>query len=261
MPPQPNKSGDPARSLALLWRTQEPSSRRRGKPGLSVDRIVQAATELADSEGLTALSMRKVAEALDVGTMSLYTYVPGKGELIDLMVDAAYTDLDTGDRSGTWRERLRRIAHGNRKLYIRHPWMLQTVTVRLLGPNLIAKYEHELSAVDGLGLTEVEMDSTVSLVNGYVESTVRATLGADQVARESGMDDEEWWRTYDPLLAALVDSTQYPTASRVGTAVGQAHQAVYDPEHEFSFGLDRVLDGVQVLVDSRSTASGSEPDE
>lgn len=259
MPPQHNKSGDPARSLALLWRTQEPASRRRGKPELSVDRIVVAATEIADAEGLAALSMRRVAEALGVGTMSLYTYVPGKGELIDLMVDAAYADLDSGDRSGGWRERLRRIANANRDLYIRHPWMLQTITTRLLGPNLIAKYDHELSAIDGLGLSEVEMDSTVNLVNGYVESTTRQTLGAEQVARESGMDDEQWWRTYNPLLAALIDDSQYPIASRVGSAVGAAHQAVYDPDHEFSFGLERVLDGVQVLVDTRSAERSADP--
>ncbi|MGW5876764.1 TetR/AcrR family transcriptional regulator [Nocardiopsis terrae] len=258
MSPQHSKSSDPARSLALLWRTQEPASRRRGGPGLNVDRIVAAATDLADAEGLAALSMRRVAEALGVGTMSLYTYVPGKGELIDLMVDTAYADLDTQERSGAWRDRLRRIAHANRELYIRHPWMLQTVTVRLLGPNVIAKYDHELSAVDGLGLSEIEMDSTVNLVNGYVESSARQTLGAERVARESGMDDEQWWRTHDPLLAALVDDSRYPTASRVGTAVGRAHQAVHDPEHEFSFGLERVLDGVQVLVDARSApATGS----
>lgn len=254
MPPQHSKSGDPARSLSLLWRTQEPTSRGRGKPGLNVDRIVVAATRLADSEGIAALSMRRVADALGVGTMSLYTYVPGKGELLDLMVDAAYGDLDTDDRSGAWRERLRRIAFANRALYVRHPWMLQVVTTRLLGPNLIAKYDHELSAVDGLNLSEVEMDSTVNLVNGYVESTVRQTLGAEQVVRDSGMSDEQWWRTYDPLLAALADDTRFPTASRVGTAVGRAHQAVYDPDHEFSFGLERVLDGVRALVDSRAPA-------
>ncbi|WP_431867854.1 TetR/AcrR family transcriptional regulator [Nocardiopsis eucommiae] len=252
MSPQNSKSGDPARSLALLWRTQEPASRRRGKPGLSVDRIVVAATELADAEGLDALSMRRVAEALDVGTMSLYTYVPGKGELIDLMVDAAYADLDTGDRSGTWRERLHRIAHANRDLYIRHPWMLQTVTTRLLGPNLIAKYDHELSAVDGLGLSDVEMDSTVSLVNGYVESTARQTVNSEWLTRDSGMDDQQWWRTADPLLAALADESQHPTAARVGVSVGTTHRALYAADHEFTFGLERVLDGVQVLVDARS---------
>lgn len=252
MPPQHSKSGDPARSLSLLWRTQEPTGRGRGGPGLNVDRIVAAATEIADAEGIAALSMRRVADTLGVGTMSLYTYVPGKGELLDLMVDAAYGDLDTEDRSGAWRERLWRIAFAARALYARHPWMLHVVNTRLLGPNLIAKYDHELSAVDGLGLSEVEMDSTVNLVNGYVESTVRQTLGAEQVARDSGMDDEQWWRTYDPLPAALVDDTRFPTASRVGAAVVRAHRTVHDPDHEFSFGLERVLDGVQALVDART---------
>lgn len=81
--------GDPARSLALLWRTSERTS-RKGKPDLSVDRIVRAGIEIADAEGLAALSMRRVAERLGVGTMSLYTYVPGKAELLDVMLDTVY---------------------------------------------------------------------------------------------------------------------------------------------------------------------------
>ena len=80
-------SGDPERSLELLWRVRQPSS-RGPKPKLDLDQIVSVAIELADEEGLAPLSMRKVAERLGVGTMSLYTYVPGKAELIDLMIDA-----------------------------------------------------------------------------------------------------------------------------------------------------------------------------
>src|SRR5216117_1909772 len=82
--------GDPIRSMELLWRDAAAPARGRGpKPGLTVDRIVAAATELADGDGLAALSMRRVAERLGVGTMSLYTYVPSKADLIDVMYDAA----------------------------------------------------------------------------------------------------------------------------------------------------------------------------
>lgn len=83
---------DPTRSLALLWRTSERTG-RRGKHDLSVGRIVHAAIELADAEGVAALSMRRVAERLGVGTMSLYTYVPGKRELLDVMVDTVHGEL------------------------------------------------------------------------------------------------------------------------------------------------------------------------
>ncbi|GAB2517390.1 TetR/AcrR family transcriptional regulator [Nocardiopsis aegyptia] len=255
MSTQRNKPSDPARSMALLWRRGEPTS-RRNKPDLSVDRIVAAASELADAEGLGALSMRRVADRLGVGTMSLYTYVPGKGELIDLMVDAAYARMYADAPPEHWRDRLTEVAHANRRLYTRHPWILQTVTMRLLGPHCLAKYDRELAAVDGLGLTEIEMDSTVSLVNGYVESTARQTLALTEAERESGMDVEQWWRTYGPLLAALVDDEDFPLASRVGGAVGAAHQTVYAPDHEFAFGLERVLDGIQVLVEARSAGNG-----
>ena len=79
-------SGDLSRSLELLWGTREPAT-RGPKAELSLERIVDAAVALADREGLGALSMRRVATELGVGTMSLYRHVPGKGELLDLMLD------------------------------------------------------------------------------------------------------------------------------------------------------------------------------
>ncbi|WP_150250989.1 TetR/AcrR family transcriptional regulator [Nocardiopsis deserti] len=252
MPTQYTKSGDPARSLALLWRTQEPVS-RRNKPDLSVDRIVAVASEMADTDGLAALSMRKVAERLGVGTMSLYTYVPGKGELVDLMLDAAYADMYAdGERPGHWRERLSAVAYANWRLLLRHPWMLQTPRGRLLGPHLIAKYEYELSAVDGLGLSDVEMDSTVSLVNSYAEGAASQAAAVSETEQATGMTDGQWWSTHGPLLAAFTRDSDYPLASRVGSTVGREHRTVYSSDHEFAFGLERVLDGVRVLVDSRS---------
>lgn len=102
---------DPARSLALLWG----SHNKPGRSGLTVRSIVLAAIELANAEGLDAVSMRQVAERLGVGTMSLYTHVPGKGELVDLMVDTAYgdlyTDVDAPSRQpGGWRGALSFVA-------------------------------------------------------------------------------------------------------------------------------------------------------
>src|SRR5688500_7903620 len=93
-------AGDPARSLPLLWRT---ASARAGRSGLSVDRIVSAAIELADTDGIGALSMRRVAERLSVGAMSLYTHVPGKAELIDLMLDTVFGEVPLATVEGDWR--------------------------------------------------------------------------------------------------------------------------------------------------------------
>jgi len=144
-------TADPARSLAILWRTREPTSRSAGQ-GLSVDRIVRAAIDIADAEGLDALTMRRVGEALGVGTMSVYTYVPGKAELVAVMIDTAYGEMPRSAVEGDWRARLERIAHDNLALYQRHPWMLRAETTRpVLGPHLVAKYDHELGAVADIG--------------------------------------------------------------------------------------------------------------
>lgn len=246
-------SGDPARSLALLWRTHERPS-RGGRSGLSVDRIVSAAIEIADAESLAALSMRRVAEHLGVGTMSLYTHVPGKGELIDVMLDTVVGEVPMpDDMSDGWRAKLEAVARANWALYHRHPWMLQIATGRPpLGPNLIAKYDYELRAVEGIGLDDIEMDSVVTLVLGHTESAARRALEASQAEQHTGMTDEQWWGASAPILSRVFDASRYPTAARVGAAAGEAYGAAHDPEHAFEFGLQRVLDGIAVLVEARA---------
>lgn len=244
-------SGDPARSLALLWRTSERSS-RKGKPDLSVDAIVRAAIELADTAGFAAVSMRRVAERLKVGTMSLYTYIPGKAELLDVMLDTVYNET-TEPTQDTWRARLEHIARENLALYERHPWLTQVATSRpVLGPNAIAKYDRELRAIDGIGLSDVEMDSVLTLVHGYVHGAARWAADAAAAEQSTGMSDEQWWYAHAPFLERIMDGRRYPVAARVGTAAGEAHQAAYNPRHAFEFGLRRVLDGIAMLVRDQS---------
>ncbi|HEU5475381.1 MAG TPA: TetR/AcrR family transcriptional regulator [Actinophytocola sp.] len=244
-------SGDPARSLALLWRTRERVS-RKGRPDLSVELIVRAAIELADGAGLGALSMRRVAERLGVGTMSLYTYVPGKAELLDVMLDTVYGEVPEPPAETGWRARLERIARDNLALYQQHPWLLQVATSRpVLGPNAIAKYDRELRAIDGIGLTDVEMDSVLTLISGYVHGAARGAAEAAAAEQRTGLTDEQWWYAHVPFLERIMDAQRYPTAARVGVAAGEQHQAAYDPEHAFEFGLRRVLDGIDVLITAR----------
>ncbi|GAA3593910.1 TetR/AcrR family transcriptional regulator [Nonomuraea rosea] len=253
--------GDPARSLALLWRTSERTS-RKGKPELSVDRIVRAAIEVADAEGLSALSMRRVAERLGVGTMSLYTYVPGKPELFDVMLDTVYGEsARPGDVPGGWRVRLEQIARENWALYLRHPWLLQVAASRpVLGPNVTAKYDYELRAVDGIGLSDLEMDSVITLVTGFVHGAARGAVEAAQAESQTGMSDEQWWAAHAPFFSRIADYGRYPVAARVGQAAGEALNAAYSPEHAFEFGLQRVLDGVEALVNGRPQPGDTQPD-
>jgi AcrR family transcriptional regulator len=244
--------GDPARSMALLWRTREAAS-RKGKPDLSVDRIVRAAIEIADAEGLEALSMRRIAERLGVGTMSLYSYVPGKAELLDVMLDTVHGEtVKPADEEANWRSRLEQIARENWELHLRHPWMLQVVTNRaVLGPNVIAKYDAELRAISGIGLSDLEMDAVLSLVLGYARGAARDAVEAAQLERQTGMSDDQWWAIHGPLLSRVLDPSQYPTGARVGSAVGEVYGAAYNPEQLFAFGLQRVLDGIEVYVEGR----------
>jgi AcrR family transcriptional regulator len=248
-----------ARRLALLWGLQ-PWSGRKSRSDLSIEKIINSAIETADANDLEALSMRRVAERLGVGTMSLYTYIPGKEELIDLMLDAVYGEISRPvNQPEGWRAKLELIARENWLLTRRHPWILQISRIRPpLGPNAIAKYDYELTAVDGIGLSEIEMDSVIDLVNGHVEYVARRRQDASQVERSTGMTDEQWWEVNGPLLRGIFDDTRYPVAARVGEAAGEAYGAAYAPEHAFEFGLERVLDGIEVFVRQRHEELASE---
>jgi AcrR family transcriptional regulator len=245
---------DPARSLGLLWRT----GTRTGRSGLTVDSVVASAIEVADAEGLEAVSMRRVAQQLKVGTMSLYTHVPGKTDLTDLMVDAAlgelYADLDEPSRApGGWRGALMFVARSNWDLYLRHPWLLDVSSARpVLGPHTTAKYEAELRPLDGLGLTDLEMDSVLTLVLTHVQGTARALVGVGRTSEETGMSDAEWWEITAPVLDRLIDGRHFPVSARVGQSAGEAFDAASDPVHAMTFGLEVILDGVATLIARRS---------
>nr|WP_275402558.1 TetR/AcrR family transcriptional regulator [Streptomyces sp. SID13031] len=242
--------------MALLWGSHS----KPGRSGLTVRAIVGAAVELADATGLEAVSMRLIAEQLKVGTMSLYTHVPGKGELTDLMFDSVYGDLyadvdEPARQPGGWRGALEFIARRNWDVLTRHPWLHEVPTGRnTLGPNITLKYEAELRPLDGIGLTDVEMDSTLTLVLTHILGTARAGAEQARTQQESGMSDEEWWLTTSPVLERYMSAVadRFPLAGRVGTSAGQEHQAIMDPAHALTFGLTRILDGTALLVADRT---------
>ncbi|GAA2610267.1 TetR/AcrR family transcriptional regulator [Dactylosporangium fulvum] len=241
-------SGDPRRSIELLWGTT-PAPKRGPKPKFTVAGIVTVAVALADAEGLTAVSMRRVAEQLGVTAMSLYTYVPSKAELLDVMVDVVSAEaVRPAYESDGWRARLHEVARINWELYRRHPWLLQIATTRpVLGPNVIAKYDFELRAFEGAEVPDINTDMLLSLVLNYVAGAVRAVVQADQAAQTTGMTEEEWWGAYAPLLAEVLDASRFPTAARVGQAAGEEYGAG-DPVRAYEFGLERVLDGIDAML-------------
>src|SRR5258707_15405390 len=104
-----------------------------------------------------------------------------------------------------------------------HPWAATISTVRPpLGPGMMAKYEHELLALEGLGLDDVVMDASLTYLLGFVQAWARAADDARAAQHDTAMDDTQWWATSAPLLARVVDQSAYPIAACVGSAAGAA---------------------------------------
>lgn len=248
--------GDPLKALHLLW-GRATTGKRGPKSKVSLKDLVQAAIAIADAEGIDAVSTRRVAEAVGISAMSFYTHIPDKAVLIDLMIDAIAGGPDGATlpvfEPAHWRDNITLVATGYRDFYLAHPWALQVGTHRpVLGPNTLRAYEAILSAVDGLGLDEVEMDMTVALITNYVFGAVRDQARAAQIKQQTGMSDDEWWYAIAPFLET-VDFSPYPVASRVGPVVGELY-GLGDSERAFQFGLARMLDGIAVMIENKAAS-------
>jgi AcrR family transcriptional regulator len=233
-------------SLKLLWGRTERGA-RGPRPGLTVERIVQAAIELADAEGLEAASIRRVAERLGVGAMSLYRYIPGKAELLDLMFDTVHAGEPPPAADG-WRTRLEWLARDSRARIQRHPWVLQVVIGQRppLGPNVLGNYDAYLDAISNIGLTPAEMVATTELVGNYVQGATRLAVEIAQAEDVTGISDEDWWIERASFWEEYFD----PERFRAITAVyeGGAYEDAVD---SFEFGLQRILDGIEALLAAR----------
>ncbi|WP_380285754.1 TetR/AcrR family transcriptional regulator [Kitasatospora purpeofusca] len=255
-----SSAGDPARTLALLWglSAQEKPGRRGPRQAKSPAEIAAAAIAIADAEGVDAVTMRRVAQELGVSPMALYTYVPGKAELLDLMLDTVYAAMPrTAPDGDGWRARAAAVADDNRALHRAHPWTVSVATSRPpLGPGLMAKYEYELRALEGAGLPDVELDAALTHLLGFVETCARMAADERAARQESALTDAQWWAANAELLARVFDAERHPVAARVGAAAGEAHGGAYDPDHAYAFGLARVLDGLAALVERRRAEAG-----
>lgn len=256
--------GDPRRSMALLWGVAEIPN-RGPKPGLNVAEIVAVAITLADEEGLDAVTMRKVAERLGRSAMALYSYVPGKAELLDLMLDAVLGELPTAySLEHGWRAAVEASAREGWSLYERHPWVLQVSGARaLLSPHEFAAYESQLRIFDGLGLSGVEMARAVGAVSSYVRGAAKSVSDAWTAEQVTGLSDDEWWNARSPLLQELAGddwAERYPTITKLDAehAFDQLDRPdevtpymVQDALDTFEFGLQRLLDGLEAYIASR----------
>lgn len=236
------------RSMELLWGAQSRPT-RGPKPALTLGRIVTAAVALADTEGLTALSMRRLANDLGTGTMSLYRYVPAKPELLDLMVDRVQgeaNDASPAAPGDDWRAAVAAMAHAYRHQLHTHPWLLHLNQARTaLGPNAVRGLELALRPLRTMGLSDPETMSVVITVNSYVEGLARMHVNEAEAARESGLTEEAFWDAQVPYLNAAMSSGEYPLMAALSD---DTFGAGFD---HFAFGLERLVAGFEALVAAR----------
>jgi AcrR family transcriptional regulator len=228
--------------LDLLWGGPRPEPKR----GLSVDRIVETAIELADAEGLEGVSMSRVAQRLGFTAMSLYRHVESKDDLLVLMQDAALGPPPPLDPPLTgWRARLERWCTDMLDALGRHPWWLQIpVSPPPPTPAQVAWFDRGLAAMEDTELAEPDKAAVILALNGlvYWEARLRAELGRDPeslatyVAVMSGVDPERF-----PAVHRAVKAGIFEDDSREG---------------DFAFSLELALDGVERLVVTRAASPG-----
>jgi AcrR family transcriptional regulator len=246
MDPMTEETGLPA-SVETAWGVRERPS-KGPKPGLSLDRIVAAAVKVAAAEGLGAVSMGRVAGELGASAMSLYRYVASKDELLALMVDAAVGPPPPASQPGeNWRAGLSRWGWSYYQALGRHPWV---VRVPIGGPpttpNGVAWMEAGLASLAETGLDEGEKLSVILLLSGYVRNEV--TLMADVGAAASG--EENVSAAWSRLITRLTDAERFPALHRA--LESGVLDEVDDPDEDFGWRLERLLDGVDVLVRGRA---------
>jgi AcrR family transcriptional regulator len=221
--------------------------RKGPKPALTLQRIVDAAVRVADSEGLDAVSMGRVAAEVGAAPMSLYRHMSAKDELIRHMVDAAWGPAPGLVAGEGWRAGLSRWAWGMRAAAGKHRWVVRIPLNSLpIMPNDVAWFENALACMGGTGLSEARKASVIMLLAGYVRNLATSEADIEAAMRASGLSPSAWMSGYASLLRELTDAEHFPAlAAFIDAGV---FDAADEPDDEFIFGLDRILDGIEVLI-------------
>ena len=235
-------------SMQAAWGLQSRPA-KGPKPALSLDRIVTAAVRIADTDGLAAVSMSKVAAEVGATAMALYRYVGNKDELLALMVDAALGAAPEGQSGQDWRAGLAAWAWAAGESYRRHPWALR-VPIRGIPalPNQFGWMDRGLHCLRDSGLGAQEQLSAILLISNLVRVYRSIEIDIGVAFEESGSTPDEVMAGHARTFAKLATPARFPYLSRA-IATGVLDKA--DPmDDELSFGLERVLDGIEVLISS-----------
>jgi AcrR family transcriptional regulator len=234
------------RVLQLLWGRDEP--RRGPKPGRTIEDIADAGVRIADAQGLPAVSMGAVAEALGLTPMALYRYVDSKDDLYIAMVNAAYGRPPARKPTGGWRRQLEAWGAANHAALRRHPWIVRIpVTEPPLAPNPLRWMERGICAFAETRLSEQEKLSALLLVEVYVRGQVLLSNALDEGASSA----PEAEQLYARRLRTLIDADSFPGVHAALLSGSLEDGEDFDTQ-EFAFGLRTVLDGIEALVKRRA---------
>lgn len=237
----PRAEGLEGASFQLLWHGREPVT-RGPKAGFDLGDIVAAGADIADDDGLSALTMAAVAERLGLTTMALYRYVPSKGALVDLVADSVLTRPPKPSRS-SWRADVAAWARAHLALVRRHPWIFDIISTRACaGPNWARWLDAGLQCLEGLPFSASEKLAMLLLVDGHFRASAQVMVGAKA--------SEEWASSFGSMLQAAAGNPRYPALAAM-LAAGDFEQPGLDLEGMFEFGLERLLDGIEGLVRAR----------
>jgi AcrR family transcriptional regulator len=243
--------------LDLLWSPRDhpaPGSR----PGLSTSRIVQAAVEMADAGGLEVVSMAKLAERLGFTTMSLYRHVRSKDEILLLMLDSvAAVPAELDEPCDGWRSGLQRWCRAQWAMLSAHSWIVHVpISGPPVTPNQLTWTDRALSTLADTGLAESEKAGVVLLVATYMHNSARLSSGLGKAASGAAVT------AYSALLGKLVDAERFPALRRAvdaGAYDYPAGTAEDERRLDYTFGLDRILDGVDTLIRQRTRPRRKDP--
>ncbi|WP_017586878.1 TetR/AcrR family transcriptional regulator [Nocardiopsis ganjiahuensis] len=244
------------REVELLWGLRE-GGRRGPKPKLSRAAIVDAAIALADTEGLDAVSMQRVAERLGYTTMSLYRHVDSKDDLVTLMWDVAMSEHPPGPRTdGDWRAGIEAWCQGVVDQYREHPWYVHISKFGPpAGPNGLRWMEAGLRELNASGLTPAESLQILLLLNTTLHNVLRMDHDRKLAAQKSGVPLEESEREWLAGLRRVLDPQEFPTITgTIDAGTFEEGPPDADLPEGLHFPVQRILDGVEAYVRARGGA-------
>jgi AcrR family transcriptional regulator len=236
-----------------VW-MRPPPRPRRDQPPLSRDQIVSAAIALLDAEGLDGLSMRRLGTRLGAGATSAYWYVANKDELLELAVDKVMGEIDIPDPAEIgWRTAARACTQEYRSVLLRHPWVIGLMGVRpAIGPNAMRMSDRMIGALTAAGFTGAELAFASSMLASHAIGSATTEVAMHTASARAGKSVNELVAELDPYLRSLKD--EYP--SFVAWWYENKNVDMEKLQDDgFNFGLERLLDGLEMWLDRTKGAS------